>query len=102
MYETLYQRFGKDHKNISICRVLILHTRLEFGEDVEFLVIYYARGDGDEQRLREIFAEAFRQAHPEWKIKQVIVDTKHSKHSSESGFLDVGVMFPEDLPDQVT
>ena len=102
MHENLHQGLDQNPKNTSICRVLILHTRPEFGEDVEFLLIYYAREDRDEQRLKEIFATAFRKAHPQWNIKQVIVDMKHSQCTPKDGFLDIGVIFPEDFPNQIT
>lgn len=98
MHENLSQNLD-DRKNISICRIMILHTRPEFA-DVEFLLIYHAREDRDEQSLKEIFARAFKQAHPQWQIKQIIVDMKHSQHTPENSSPDIRVMLPEDLPNQ--
>ena len=102
MTDTPNNKTSKDRNEISICRVLILHTRPEFGEDVEFLQVYYAREDRDKQTLREIFAKAFKQAHPQWNIKQVFVDVGHSQNTLEASFLDIGIMLPEDFPSQIT
>jgi len=52
--------------------IVISNTRPRYGERVEFLNSYLAM-NGSEEKLKEIMAEAFMQAHPAWKIKKITV-----------------------------
>jgi len=53
--------------------ISILHKRPEFGEKSEFVSTYYAKEKTSAQKLKKIFAKAFRVAHPSWRIKEVNV-----------------------------
>ena len=57
-------------------KIWILHVRPEVGEDVEFLLTYYARENKGKQFVEETFAKAFKVAHPSWIIKKVTVEEK--------------------------
>ena len=45
-----------------------------FKENVEFLSLYYAKADRDDERLAEIFDKVFSRAHPSWTIEKVLVE----------------------------
>jgi len=56
--------------------VSVLYTRphtIPFS-DVEFLKVYHIKSPETPEELREVFTAAFREAHPDWPIKQVNVD----------------------------
>ena len=56
--------------------IWIVHIRPEIREDVEFLSTYKARESRGKQFVEEMFAKAFKVAHPSWIIKKVTVEAK--------------------------
>jgi hypothetical protein len=56
--------------------VRILHVRPEIGTDTEFLLSYNAKESRGKHFVEEMFAEAFKTAHPKWIIKNLTVEEK--------------------------
>jgi len=57
--------------------ISISHTRPPYPDNILFLFTYRARAgptSKDVETLRDIFTRAFKEAHPDWPIKQVNVD----------------------------
>lgn len=54
--------------------VWILHIRPEVSKDTEFLLSYKAKEHRGKQFVEEMFAKAFKTAHPKWVIKKVTVE----------------------------
>ncbi len=56
--------------------VWILHVRPEISKDTEFLLSYKAKEHRGKQFVEDMFAKAFKTAHPKWVIKKVTVEEK--------------------------
>ena len=76
----LQQRILRRHRN-NIAKpfdyvIQIHHRRLGFAAGVNFCSTYYASDEKDAGYMEQIFSNAFHQAHPDWKIEKITVETK--------------------------
>lgn len=62
---------GKSRKSYVIS---VLYTRPHILSDVKFLEVHHIKSPCTPEELRKVFTVAFREAHPDWPIKQVTVE----------------------------
>ncbi len=77
--------------------ISIRHVRPEFGQNVKFVSMYYAREKREEQWLLQTFTKAFKEAHPTWTIEEATINPEVRSPAKNTENLQIQVIPPDKI-----
>ena len=83
-------------KPVDYC-ISIRHIRPEFGRNVRFVSMYYAREKREERWLLQTFTKAFEEAHPTWTIEEVTINPEVRPPAKNTENVQIRVIPPDKI-----